>query len=219
MLASAGAAFAANPVTISLAVQGLAGAQTPRLIDDTLILSCKPAHSARFVGARFANEDWEVLHPYSRNENGVFVLDYAVPEGVREIRYRVEVDGLWMSDPTSARTETDAQGNRMSVFTLDREPPRTIANPKREPGGAVSFTFRGAPGKRVTIMGDFNGWDPFANPLAESEPGTYRIALRVRPGSHWYVFYSAGRRILDAYNTETGTDPDGSTVSYFSLFP
>jgi 1,4-alpha-glucan branching enzyme len=209
--------FAANPVTLDIAVKSLASARAPILVDDVLVLSYMPQKATRFVGARFAHESWKRIHPYSLNENGVFVLDYPIPEGVREIRYRVVADGLWTKDPTNVVVETDAEGTEFSVYALEREPSRPIVNPKREANGALSFTFRGQPGKRVTIAGDFNNWDPFMDPLAETDPGIYRIAIRVLPGKHWYVFFSEGRRMLDMYNSETGVDPDGYTVSHFSL--
>jgi len=217
MAATAGSLFAANPVTLEIAVKSIASVQAPLLVDDVLVLSYKPQRPARFVGARFAHEGWREIHPYSLNENGVFVLDYSIPEGVREIRYRIVVDGLWMKDPSNPVVESDREGTEFSVFTLEREPSRPIANPRREANGALSFTFRGEPGKRVTISGDFNNWDPFMDSLVETAPGVYRITIRVLPGRHWYVFFSEGRRILDMYNPETGVDPDGYTVSHFSL--
>jgi hypothetical protein len=216
MVAAAVGAFAANPVTLDIAVKSIASNQAPRLVDDVLVLSYKPQRPARFVGARFAHESWKEIHRYSLNDNGVFVLDYPVPEGVREIRYRIVVDGLWMGDPSNPNRETDPQGTEFSVFTLDSEPSRPIVNPRREANDALTFTFRGEPGKRVTIAGDFNNWDPFMDPLVETAPGIYRITVRVLAGRHWYVFFSEGRRILDMYNAETGVDPDGYTVSYFS---
>jgi hypothetical protein len=215
MIATAAGAYAANPVTLDIAVKSIASNQAPRLVDDVLVLSYKPQRPARFVGARFAHESWKEIHRYSLNDNDVFVLDYPVPEGVREIRYRIVVDGLWMRDPSNPSMETDPQGTELSVFNLESEPFRPIVNPRRESNGSLTLTFRGEPGKRVTIAGDFNNWDPFMDPLVETTPGVYRITVRVLAGQHWYVFLSEGRRILDMYNAETGVDPDGYTVSYF----
>jgi 1,4-alpha-glucan branching enzyme len=215
MLASAGTGFAASPVALDIAVQSISASQPPLMVNDVLVLSFKPDAPARFVGVRFAHEAWKVLHPYARNEKGVFVLDYPVPEGQREIRYRIVVDGLWMADPSNPQVDTDAVGNEFSVFVLDKEPVRPIINPKQESDGEITFAFSGAPGRRVALVGDFNNWDPFMNPLEESAPGTYTITLRVPSGAHWYYFYCDGQRILDRYNPETGVDPDGKTVSYF----
>ncbi len=186
------------------------------LVGDTLLLSYAPSEPVRFVGARFANESYRTLHLYSVNEHGVFVLDYPIPEGLKEIRYRVVVDGLWMRDPANPSFQTDALGDQFSLFTLDKEPPREVFNPKPGVDKRLTFTFRGAPGKRVSIAGDFNNWDPFMDYLTEFEPGLYRITLRVGPGDHYYYYFSEGRRILDQYNPATGISQDGDVVSYFS---
>jgi hypothetical protein len=214
---SAGSLFAANNVTIDIAVKSLRSAQAPQLVEDVLVLSCKPAVPVGFVGARFEHEGWGILHPYAVNANGVFVLDYPVPEGLREIRYRIVVDGLWMADPANPRAQTDQLGVEFSVFTVEKEPVRPIINPRRERDGEVTFVFHGTPGKRVSIAGDFNNWDPFMDALSETAPGSYSVTLRVPSGRHWYFFFFEGRRVLDMFNSQTGIDPDGNRVSYFSL--
>jgi 1,4-alpha-glucan branching enzyme len=216
MLASAGNAFAVNPVTLQIAVQSIESTEPPHMLGDTLLLSLKPDRPARFVGVRFAHEDWRILHSYEMNENGVFVYDFPVPEGVREIRYRVVVDGLWMPDPANPRVDADDAGNVLSVYTLDRDIVRPIVNPKREHDGSVTFMYTGDPGRRVTLVGDFNNWDPFMESMEETGPGRYAITLRVPAGRHWYFFFTEGRRVLDPYNPESGIDPDGIKVSYFS---
>lgn len=217
---AATSAFAAKPLTIDLALNGLKDAQPPHMVDDVLILSYRPAASGvRFVAARFDTENYAVLHVFSRNQYGIFVLDYPVPADTRVLRYRLVIDGLWVSDPSNPDNEMDRQGNLISLFTIQNEPVRPIVNPKLETDGSVTFVFRGPPGGRVSIGGDFNNWDPFMDPLAETEPGLYRVTLRLLPGAHWYLFFSAGRWVLDTFNSDTALDPDGNPVSYFELAP
>jgi 1,4-alpha-glucan branching enzyme len=217
LLAAAGRVFAASPLDLDIAMKTLTAAQAPRMVDDALILSYTPEHPVRFVGVRFSHESWKVLHPYAVNEHGVFVFDYPVPEGIREIRYRIVVDGLWMADPANPLVDSDTRGDEFSVFTMDKEPYRPTVNPRRERDGEITFTFRGAPGRRVSIAGDFNNWDPFMDYLAEKAPGTYTITFRMPAGRHWYFFFSDGQRIIDMANPETALDPGGNTVSYFAL--
>lgn len=217
LLAAAGRLFAASPLDLDIAMKSLTEAQAPRMVDDVLILSYTPEHPVRFVGVRFSHESWKVLHPYAVNEHGVFVFDCPVPEGIREIRYRIVVDGLWMADPANPRVDSDMSGDEFSVFTLDKEPYRPTVNPRREPDGEITFTFRGAPGRRVSIAGDFNNWDPFMDYLAEKAPGTYTITFRMPAGRHWYFFFSDGQKIIDLANPETALDPDGNAVSSFAL--
>jgi hypothetical protein len=217
MAASAGGLFAASNVAIDIAAKSLTSAKPPAMVNDVLVLSFKPSRPIRFVGARFAHEGWSVLHPYAVNQNGVFVLDYPVPEGLREIAYRIVADGLWMADPANPQVQTDQLGTEFSVFTLEKEPVRPIINPRQERDGSVTFVFHGTPGRRVSIAGDFNNWDPFMDSLSETAPGTYAVTLRVPVGRHWYFFFFEGRRVLDMFNSQTGVDPDGNRVSYFSL--
>ena len=217
LLLGPAAAFAANPLALEIAVKSIDSSQPPRMVGDVLVLSYMPTRPVQFVGARFEHEAWKVLHPYAVNGRGVFVLDYPVPEGVREIRYRIVVDGLWMPDPANPVTEADGAGASFSVYKLENEPVRTVVNPKPAPGGSLLFVFGGSPGRRVSIVGDFNNWDPFMDPMDEISPGSYSVTLRVPAGEHWYYFFSDGRRILDRYNAQTGRDPDGATVSYFAF--
>jgi hypothetical protein len=223
LLAGAAAPLSAvDPMRLDLAMKLLREPRQPFMIGDVLILSLQPP-AASFVGARLdftgarpaEREGYRVLHTYTLNEHGVYVLDFEVPEGTREVRYRVVVDGLWVSDPRAVGSQMDELGNRISVFPLDREPPRPVMNPKDEEGGRLSFLYRGAPGARVSIAGDFNTWDPFEDFLTEIEPGLYKITLRVARGRHFYYFFSGGRRVLDFFNPSGGMDPDGNEVSSF----
>ena len=218
MAMSVAASWAASPVSLDIAVKSIGAPQPPHVVGDVLILSFRPDQPTRFVGVRFAHESWSVLHPCARNDKGVFVLDYEIPEGVRELRYRIVEDGLWTTDPSNPDTDVDPSGVAFSVYTLTSEPVRTVINPKATDGG-LTFVFNGPPGKRVALVGDFNNWDPFMDLLAETAPGTYTISLRVPPGGHWYYFLSEGRRILDRHNAQTGVTPDGVTVSYFESTP
>ena len=161
----------------------------------------------------------QAIIAFLKNQYGVFVLDYEVPENTQTIRYRLVVDGLWVSDPSNPSVQTDDQGIAFSLFSIESEPERPLLNPRFGADGHVSFVFRGPPGRRVTIQGDFNNWDPFVNPLAEIKPGLYSITLQLLPGEHWYRFFSDGRRLLDRFNSDTATDPDGEPVSYFVLSP
>jgi hypothetical protein len=76
-----------------------------------------------------------------------------------------------------------------------------------ENGAEVGFRLRGKPGRRVAVVGDWNGWNPSASPLAETSPGRYEATYIVPKGRHEYAFSVDG-------NIETPPDapilvPDG----------
>nr|MCU0619568.1 hypothetical protein [Gemmatimonadaceae bacterium] len=55
----------------------------------------------------------------------------------------------------------------------------------------VRFTLRAPTASRVTLVGDFNGWDPDAAPLARRGE-EWTIAIPVLPGRHAYGFIVDG---------------------------
>jgi hypothetical protein len=52
----------------------------------------------------------------------------------------------------------------------------------------VAFLLRRPDAGRVSLVGDFNGWDPQATPLVRSEDGTWTATVPLAPGRHSYAF-------------------------------
>lgn len=79
------------------------------------------------------------------------------------------------------------------------------------PGGkAIRVTFTlpvNEPAGAVSVVGDFNGWDPFAHPLKLRSNKTRSASVTVPPGSTFRFRYLAeGGRWFD---DETVQPPDG----------
>lgn len=63
------------------------------------------------------------------------------------------------------------------------------------------FVLHAGTARNVTIVGDFNDWDPDATPLTDTGDGIWSVVLRVRPGMIRYSFLVDG--------TEWRADPRG----------
>jgi 1,4-alpha-glucan branching enzyme len=60
------------------------------------------------------------------------------------------------------------------------------------------FFFCAAPqAKNVSLLGDFNGWQPAAQPLQRTPDGGWTARLERRHGSHRYLFLVDGKPALD----------------------
>jgi 1,4-alpha-glucan branching enzyme len=67
-----------------------------------------------------------------------------------------------------------------------------VSRPVR--GGSVRVTFAlpaSEPAGAVSVVGDFNGWDPFAHPLRKRSNGTRSAVVTVPPGSTLHFRYLA----------------------------
>jgi hypothetical protein len=211
----------ARDMSTTLAAAGLSQAAPPQLRGNAVLWSYQfagPNDRTRIhtVQIAFAHENYSQLYPFARNEQGVYVLVLDLPPELDELHYRLIVDGLWTPDPTNPDTFTDRWGIRVSRLRLDR--PAPVPNyPVVRDESMVEFRFFAPPGQNVTIVGSFNGWDPFMTPMVETQPGVYRREVRLPPGDHLYYFLSDGLRIPDPENADRRWDVDGMIVSVVSL--
>ncbi len=81
--------------------------------------------------------------------------------------------------------------------------PRVAPAPEHTPHGAhdrgdgtVSFALWAPWKKSVHLIGDFNGWDFQADPLAVDESGLWWIEKRLDPGTHAYQFVIDGETVI-----------------------
>lgn len=184
-------------------IAGLKEAGPPRLVGDTIIFSYSFDETAagrqHLVEIAFEHEHFGRRHSFFVNDYGVYIYTMPVPRDREALRYRLIVDGLWTHDPQGLRSTPGARGTRVSVLDLPPAPPPT-RGPVIESDGTVRFLYRGESGSAVSVVGDFNGWDPFLHQLVETSPGSYELALRLIPGTHRYYFVVDGVRLPDPLN-------------------
>jgi hypothetical protein len=69
--------------------------------------------------------------------------------------------------------------------------------PDREVGDGVKFVLVAPQAARVSLVGDFNGWDPAATPMQRTPTGgTWSVVVPLRPGRHEYAFVVDGKHWL-----------------------
>jgi hypothetical protein len=191
----------------------------PEIFDDGVIFTASSAH--RRVGVSFAHEGFARVHWFqqllkaknaltpkeekSKNivdqyqDSGILFYAYTAPPEIRELEYRLVIDGLWTTDPLNPRYRIDQKsGIVRSTVTLPEL--RKIPTAFDGPPGTLNFSYQAPPGETITVAGSFNGWDPFMYELRETSPGFYALSLPLPPGTYHYVFFHRGQRVLDPYN-------------------
>ncbi|MDR1956341.1 MAG: isoamylase [Treponema sp.] len=207
----------------------LRGPGEPEIFEDGVIFTAPSSY--RRVGIAFSHEDFAQVYWFQKllfprddltpaelkqkeslyTDSGILFHVYTVPEHIRELEYRLIIDGLWTIDPANPVYRMDAFGMVHSVVSIPalEKPPSTFdALP-----GNLSFSYNGPPGETVTVAGNFNGWDPFMYVLQEKKPGQYVLTLPLPPGTYQYVFFHRGQRILDPHNPNRVYTKDGKTAS------
>ena len=62
---------------------------------------------------------------------------------------------------------------------------------------AVHFELTAPQARRVSLVGDFDGWNPSALPMRRGANGAWMIDVRVPPGRHAFAFSVDGRLTID----------------------
>ncbi len=102
----------------------------------------------------------------------------------------------------TARVGRRAAGKSVAVQTGTRTPER--------PGQVVRFTLAAPAAHRVSLVGDFNGWDPAATRL-ENKDGTWTVVIPVTPGRHQYGFVIDGSQWIADPAAAQSADSDFGT--------
>ena len=212
----------AQELSVVLEVGSVARASTPRPIGDRILFTYEfgpDRHDGRIhsVEIAFAHDEFSTLHAYRRNENDIYVLLYEPPPDATELRYRLVVNGIWTTDPSSPDSVTDRWGVRLSRTTIPAVERMPTGAPVVHADGTVEFFVTAPEGSRVTVAGSFNGWDPFMTSLHEVAPGRFSRRLRLGSGEHLYYYVVDGLRLPDPGNDQRKYHRTGMAVSVVSL--
>ena len=108
-------------------------------------------------------------------------------------------------------------------FLMNTPPYRP--NPSAPPRGhsghrplhQVNFFCRAPEAKSVSIVGDFNGWAPAANPMTRMPDGGWVIRLELPHGHHQYLFLVDGKPTLDPNAMGKVRNDRDDTVSLIAI--
>lgn len=76
----------------------------------------------------------------------------------------------------------------------------------------VTFVLPGEVGS-VSIVGDFNAWDPYAHPLRKRSNGTRSVAVELEPGTYAFRYLADGGVFFDEPDADTQGNGYGETHS------
>jgi hypothetical protein len=94
-----------------------------------------------------------------------------------------------------------------------------VANDGDEPLVLHQFTYYRKGLESISLVGQFNDWDPDSTTMTEVSPGVWTVSLRLRPGVYEYQFILDGtQRVTDPTMPQTPSD-FGSPNSVVTVSP
>lgn len=72
----------------------------------------------------------------------------------------------------------------------------------------ITLTFEHPTAHYVSVIGNFNRWNPAAHPMQRDDEGFWRVELSLPPNLYGYKFFVDGREMNDPMTTETWSSGD-----------
>jgi len=91
------------------------------------------------------------------------------------------------------------------------------AQSARRPLHLVDFFCRAPQAQTVSLVGDFNGWQPTAHPMTRMPDGGWVIRLELPHGHHQYLFLVDGKPTLDPNAMGKVHNERNETVSLIAI--
>jgi len=83
----------------------------------------------------------------------------------------------------------------------------------QKPLRAVNFICHAPQAKSVSLVGDFNGWDPAVNPMKQMPDRSWLLNVELKHGHHRYAFLVDGVLTLDPHAQGVTRNDKGERVS------
>jgi 1,4-alpha-glucan branching enzyme len=152
-----------------------------------------------------------------RNKNGIWYYFLGEYSGRAEVDYKFNVDGIWISDPENVRKEDDGMGSYVSladpVFTGEGKNV-TYRQIDRQ---TIEFRVYMPEARMISIVGDFNNWNPENDIMNKDNSGIWRLKKRLTPGVYRYKLIVDGKWRPDLYNSDSASDATGDVCSIISV--
>jgi 1,4-alpha-glucan branching enzyme len=83
----------------------------------------------------------------------------------------------------------------------------------RKPLRAINFICHSTQAKSVSVVGDFNHWDPAAHPMKQMPDRSWLLMVELNHGHHRYAFLVDGVLTLDSHAQGVTCNDKGERVS------
>ncbi len=181
---------------------------SPFITPDSIIFFYKSKASKILVGGDF--NDWkpELLMRETETNFWQYSWETRLPKGI--YKYKLMVDDIWINDPNNTNVITDDSGQPVSYFELKEDFIPGATYPLWLEKDLYQFKYENISAKSVSLVGDFNNWNPYLTILTNMGAGEFFVKVRLKPGIHSYCFvvddeWKADPNNLNQYSDRTGT--------------
>jgi len=166
------------------------------------------------IGGNFTS--WK-LKSMNRSKDGVWFYFLSAQEHSGEVDYKFNVAGLWTEDPHNSVKKDDLNGAYVSSVNAGKAEKGIHLTFRRIDRNTVEFRLYNPKARLISLVGDFNQWNPENDLLEMDSRGVWRVTKKLLPGTYRYKFIVDGNWTVDVYNPGSATDNTGGICSVINI--
>lgn len=181
------------------------------VIADGLLFTYKDRKAEKvLISGNFSS--WKMIK-MKRGKDGVWFYFLSNIDFAGKVEYKFNVDGLWTEDPYNAFRQDDERGSYISIAKNDSPSDGRLVTYKFTAKDRILFRTYKPQARIISIVGDFNGWNPEHDIMKRGNDGIWRLEKRLPSGIYRYKFIVDGEWLPDLFNPDSASDNAGDICS------
>ncbi len=185
------------------------------VISEGLLFTYKDRKAGKvLISGNFSS--WKMLK-MMRGKDGVWFYFLSNSDFAGKVEYKFNVDGLWTEDPYNAFRQDDKRGSYLSVSENSSPSDGRLVTYKFTARDRILFRTYKPNASIISIVGDFNSWNPEHDIMKRGNDGIWRLEKRLPSGVYRYKFIIDGEWLPDLFNPESASDSAGDICSIIKV--
>lgn len=193
----------------------------PPIFTDKGVIITLPPEIGYQVFIRTDLDGWKNNHYFKRSFFGIYYCFLEYDFDRTSIRYRININGFWDTNPMGGEIRTDYHGNAFSILRYPEElhfiRKTPIVKNISGPGNLAVFRIYAPEASQVNLVFSGSNFSTFANPMRNRGNGYWEIELKVDRGVYSYYFLVDGRKHIDSDNNDLIYDPIMGSLSKLTV--
>lgn len=152
-----------------------------------------------------------------KSKNGVwfyFLEDFSVDS---KLKYKYLINNIWITDPMNIQQEDDGYGSFVSITNSNSKEESKQISYQIFKNNNVNFRIYNSTASFISIVGDFNNWNPENDLLTKDKNNIWQITKKLQPGIYRYKYVIDGQWVADIYNNQNSGDGTGGVASIIQV--
>lgn len=188
--------------------------QSPLILKNSILFFYRGKAKAVILAGDF--NDWQDNLYMEESRSNLWIFSWTNRLSIGKYKYRLKIDGFWISDPNNPDFILDTGREQISILNIKNEFIPNKKYPLWISNNLYLFRHYNTNVKAVSIVGDFNNWNPYSHQMTYKGAGIFEIILPLETKQYYlYSFVQDGIWTFDINNKKQFRNGQNRPVSGF----